>query len=185
MLKVKQRPLTVHDYNELTPEGPPYCQLIEGELHMSPSLNRYHQRIALNIGRILADYLDSHPIGEVHIAPLDVVLTDLNVFQPDILYVSNAHRAVLTDQNVKGAPDLVVEILSPQSAKHDLGVKRAIYARTGVEELWIVDPDVKRLMVYRLQDNAETPAATYNEKATFQSALFPNLTINTADLFKS
>ncbi len=183
MLKMKHRPLTVRDYREL-PEGPPHYQLIEGDLYMSPSPNRYHQHISRNIEFVLMKYLEAHPSGIVYHAPFDVELTDLNVYQPDIVFVRNAHRSILTDQGAGGAPDVVVEILSPRTSRFDLGVKREVYARTGVEELWIVDPDAKRLMVYRLQENADSPHATHGETATFTSPLFPGLTFLTTEFFR-
>ena len=182
MLSVKTRPLTVYDYRAV-PEGGPRYQLIEGEMHMAPAPNRYHQHISRNIEFILLKYLEKNPIGEVYDAPFDVVLTAINVYQPDILFVSNEHRAMLTDQGAEGAPDFVVEILSPKTAVLDKGTKLEVYARCGVPELWIVDPDLKRIQVYYLQKNATTPAATYNAKTKFRSALFPRLVFDTARIF--
>jgi len=177
------RPLTVHDYRAV-PEGGPRYQLIEGEMHLAPAPNRFHQHISRNIEFILLKYLEKHPIGEVYDAPFDVELTDINVYQPDIVFISDAHRSILTEQGAAGAPDFVVEILSPKTAEMDKGTKREVYSRCGVEELWIVDPDAKRIHVYRLQKNAVTPAATYGEKAKFKSPLFPGLTFDTVKIFK-
>jgi Uma2 family endonuclease len=120
----------------------------------------------------------------VYHAPFDVVLTDLNVFQPDILFVADKHAAILTTQGAEGAPDLVVEILSPRTAEQDVGPKRAIYARTGVEELWIIDPANRRVQVYRLQENADAPAATYGDQGTIETPLLPDLEVHTADVFR-
>src|SRR5688572_4981043 len=130
MLKTAPRPLTVHDYREL-PEGPPYYQLIEGDLEMSPAPNRTHQVILRNITFILFEYLQRKPAGEFYFAPFDVFLTELNVYQPDLVYISKDRSSILTDAGLEGAPDLAVEILSPKTAKLDKGVKRTIYARTG------------------------------------------------------
>ena len=150
---------------------------------MSPSPNRYHQDILFNIAYLLRQYLERNSIGKVYVAPFDVCLTDLNVYQPDIVFVSQRKFSILTDQGAEGAPDLVVEILSPRTAEMDKGIKREIYFRTGVKELWIVDPDSKGIAVYRLRENAETPAATYGENETFESELLPGLKIETSRIF--
>jgi len=113
-------PFTVADFQELG-EGPPYHQLIEGELFMSPSPNRYHQDIVRNLAFVLMRYLATHPEGVLYLAPMDVYLDDINVYEPDILFVSNARRDLLQDDGIHGAPDLVVEILSPSTARASSG----------------------------------------------------------------
>jgi Uma2 family endonuclease len=183
MLKSVPRPLTAHDYREL-PDGPPYFQLIEGEIYMSPSPNWFHQQILTNIARILLRYLDKKPIGEVYFAPFDTYLTDLNVYQPDLLFVSHKRKSVLKEDGVDGAPDFVVEILSPRTAKYDRGAKRDIYGRTGVQELWIVDPELKTMQVFRFAESTDAPVATYGIKQKFASPVFPGLSVSVADIFK-
>ncbi|MDR1282973.1 MAG: Uma2 family endonuclease [Opitutaceae bacterium] len=175
-------PVTRHDF-ALLPEGPPYSQLIEGDLYMAPSPNFFHQDIALNLGGILRNYLGKHPVGKAVIAPFDVYLSDLNVYEPDLLFVRKENLGIIKEHGVEGAPDLVIEILSPSTAKYDLGLKRAIYARTGVEELWIIDPARHTLALYRLGEDAATPVATFGKSQSFSSTLFPGLTIALADVF--
>ncbi len=92
--------------------------------------------------------------GQVYFAPFVVELTDINVLQPDLAYFDQSRQSFLTEQGASDPPNLVVEILSPKIAKYDREIKREIYARTGVEELWIVDPDVRLIQVFRLQENA-------------------------------
>lgn len=179
---VKSRPFTYHDYYSLPEHGPRY-QLVEGELHLNPTPNRFHQTISRNMMGSVFGYLRKNKIGIFYTAPFDVQLTDLNVYQPDIVYIKNEHRSLLTQQGLRGAPDFVVEILSPATAELDLGVKREIYARTGVEELWIVEPDARRIQVYRLQENRETPSVTHGENAAIESPLFPGLIFRTEEIF--
>lgn len=179
---VKSRPFTYHDYFALPEHGPRY-QLVEGELYMAPAPNRFHQTISRNIEGAILGYLKDHKIGILYHAPFDVQLTDLNVYQPDIIFVKNEHRSLLTKQGMRGAPDFVVEILSPATADLDLSLKREIYARTGVEELWIIEPDVKRIQVYRLQENRETPVVTHGEKGVIESSLFPGLVFQAEEIF--
>jgi Uma2 family endonuclease len=183
MLKSTPRPLTAHDYREL-PDAPPYYQLIEGELCMSPSPSWYHQQILTNIADLLLHNLRDNPIGKVYFAPLDTYLTDLNVYQPDLLFVSNARKSILAEDGVQGAPDFVVEILSPRTAKYDRGAKRDIYARTGDEELWLVYPELKSIQVYRFAESPDNPVATYNAKQTFTTLVFPGLNVSVADVLK-
>ena len=184
MLQTKSPLITRHYYQEM-PEGPPYFQVIEGPLVMSPSPNTFHQDVVVNLSYLLRRYLDRKPVGIVCVAPLDVYLSDVNVYQPDVIFISNARRSIVTERGIEGAPDLVVEILSPGTARYDRGSKRKIYARTGVKELWLVDPDVKAIQVYQLDRNAETPSATHGATAIFKSALLPGLRIKAAAVFKS
>jgi Uma2 family endonuclease len=182
MLQAQPRPLTVHDYRQL-PEGPPYYQLIEGNLYMAPSPDRLHQDILGNLYHILRNHLEKRPSGSVHLAPSDVQLTDLNVYQPDLYYVAKTRKTILTKQGACGAPNLVVEILSPKTAQLDSGVKREIYARSGVEEMWIVDPAVKKISVYRFDEAIDTPVGTYGVRQKFESPLFPGLKIELSRVF--
>jgi Uma2 family endonuclease len=182
MLSTQARPITRHEY-ALIPFGAPNYQLIEGDLVMAPSPNISHQDIAGRLYRMIGNFLDTHPLGRVFIAPADVHLSDLNVYQPDLLFVRKENHSIIEEHGIEGAPDLVVEILSKTSVKYDLGVKRTVYARTGVEELWIVDPAKRTLALYRLGENADTPAATYRAKQQFTSTLLPGLAIDLAAVF--
>ena len=183
MKAVAMEPLTVEDYR-LLPDGGPRYQLIEGDLFMAPAPNRYHQDISLNITLILGKYLERHPIGKLYAAPFDVYFDEINVHQPDLVFVSNKNRSILTHAGAEGAPDLVVEILSPKTAELDKKPKRRVFARSGVKEFWIIDPDAKVVHVYHLQKDSEHPAAVYSEKDSFASSQFPGLKIKGATLFK-
>ena len=183
MPSVKLAPLTVEDYRDLPETGPRY-QLIEGDLYMAPAPNRFHQDISINLEYILVEYLKKHPIGKVYHAPFDVYLTPINVFQPDILFIAKDNYRILTDVGAEGAPDLVVEILSPKTAKLDLEPKRHVYSKTGVREYWIVDPIKKTVAVYRLQEDPEKPIRVLGISDTYATAMFPGLTFPIADFFK-
>ena len=177
MLQVPRRPLTVAHYRSV-PEGGPRYQLINGDLIVAPAPNRLHQKVSRNLQYQISHYLEGNPIGELYDAPFDVQLSNIDVFQPDLVYVSRAHASILTAQGMNGAPDLVIEILSPSTAEHDLGAKREIYARTGVSELWIVDPVIRRLQRYLLQKDPERPSETYSEQAKVSTPLWPGLEID-------
>jgi Uma2 family endonuclease len=174
--------LTVQDYYEM-PEGGPHCQLIDGDIHMMPPPNRYHQSISVNIVAIIILFLRKKRIGRVFYAPIAVILSEVNAYEPDVVFVSNERKNILTDRGIEGAPDFVVEILSPGTARFDKGPKRTIYARTGVQEYWLVDPKKLEVHVFRLQEDSETAAAIYREGDKFTSPIFPGLTFDTAEIF--
>src|SRR6266567_3680061 len=101
MSQVKCRAMTVHDYKRVPETGPRY-QLVQGRFYMSPAPNRFHQQIVLNVAVILRNYLRANPVGEVYVSPFDVYLTDIDAYQPDVVFVSNANKAILTEQGAEG-----------------------------------------------------------------------------------
>jgi Uma2 family endonuclease len=175
-------PLTVEDYRLLPETGPRY-QLVEGDFFMAPAPNRYHQDILRNLFGMLFKYLEKHPIGIIYCAPFDVFLDEVNVHQPDLIFVSKKND-ILTAAGAEGAPDFVVEILSPKTAFLDKGGKLRVNARSGVKEYWIIDPQTKMIHVYFLPKNAVKPAFIYTEKDTFESPQFPGLKFKGRDIFK-
>lgn len=166
------------------PETGPRHQLILGELIMSPSPNRFHQDISRNLLVILANWLKANPIGVIYDAPFDVEFTKHDVFQPDILFVSNERKSILTQAGATGAPDLVVEILSPSTASVDRGVKKKQYAKSGVRELWIIDPVARTIEVFDLQRDMDRPGAVYSESDTITSACFPGWEGMVSEVFR-
>jgi Uma2 family endonuclease len=182
MLSTHARPITRHEYATI-PFGAPNYQLIEGDLIMAPSPGSFHQGISGKLHLLLGVFLQTHPLGHVFVAPLDVHLSDINIYQPDLLFIRRENAAIIEEHGIEGAPHLVVEILSKTTEKYDLGIKRSVYARTGVEEMWIVDPAQRTVALYRLAENPDTPAATYRPGQSFGSALLPGLTIEVSALF--
>jgi Uma2 family endonuclease len=159
-------------------------EIVDGEMLVSPSPKLLHQIICGRIAAALFRYLAEHPIGLLLLAPLDVILSDLDVLEPDLIFVLNEHRSILQDW-VQGAPDLVVEVLSPSTAANDRGPKLKAYARFGVPEYWIVDPDAYAIEVYRLSRQAYQLAQTFCEHETLSSILLPGFELPVADLFRS
>lgn len=182
-MPVADLPLLTVEHYQLLPENGPRYQLIEGDLYMAPAPNRYHQDISRNLEYILLDYLEKHPLGKLYDAPFDVYLDDNNVFQPDIVVVTNPRLDILTDAGAEGAPDFVVEILSPKTTHLDRGLKQRVYARKGVQELWIIAPVPRTIEVYYLAQNAAVPAQTYGENDRFDSPIFPGLQFDAAVIF--
>jgi Uma2 family endonuclease len=176
-------PLTVAEYRGLPETGPRY-QLIEGDLYMAPAPNRFHQDISRNLGVELANYLAAHPIGVLYQAPFDVYLTETDVFQPDLLIVLNENRRILTDAGAEGAPDLVVEILSAKTRQLDLVHKKRVYARMGIKELWMIDPDQGEVTVYRFDRDPADPVNKLSELEAISSPLLPGFRIALPVLFR-
>jgi Uma2 family endonuclease len=141
--------LTYDDFL-LFPDDGKRHELIDGEHYVTPSPNIRHQTILGNLHFLMRAWLEQHPVGRVFMAPLDVVFTQFDVVEPDLLFVSR-HRAadILTAKHVTGAPDIVVEIGSPSTRKRDETIKRRLYERSGVSEYWVVDPDLDVVRVYR------------------------------------
>jgi Uma2 family endonuclease len=177
------QPLTVAEYRNLPETGPRY-QLIEGDLYMAPAPNRFHHDISRNLLTTLVNYLSVHPIGVLYNAPFDVYLTDIDVFQPDLLIVLNENRRILTDAGAEGAPDFVVEILSPKTRHLDLVNKKRVYARIGVKELWIIDPDQEKIDVYHFDQDPSEPVAIVGGQQQIGSPLLPGLTIQIREIFR-
>jgi len=139
---------TVADYLNL-PDAGERVQLIAGEYVVNPSPSSSHQNAAMSLALSLAAHQRPRG-GYVAFAPLDVVLGDDTVVQPDLLVVVAARRSIVTAERVIGAPDLVVEILSPSTRKLDSVTKRDLYGKHGVREYWLVDPEAERVEVYVL-----------------------------------
>jgi Uma2 family endonuclease len=143
---IKTRPFsTVRDYMALPTEHG--VELIEGDLVMSPSPDASHQRLVRKLVVALDGYLKRKPIGEVFPSPMDVILSLHTVLQPDLVVVLRGRASVVKDR-IRGAPDLAIEILSAATSERDRLLKRELYARHGVREYWIVDPDARTIEVY-------------------------------------
>jgi len=162
-------------------------EIIDGEHYVTPSPNTRHQTISMNLTRVLLRYLEDHPQGRLFAAPFDVVLSDLDIVEPDLLYISQERAGVLTTQHVRGAPDLVVEILSPGTRKTDEVTKRKRYEHFGVREYWVVDPDLDAVKVYRRVDERFVRVAELSAEAgdALTTPLLPGLSVPLAEIFAS
>ncbi len=175
--------LTVEDYRA-TPDGTRY-QLIEGELYlMSPSPRFIHQAIIWNMVGLFSRYLEKQPVGQAFVAPFDVILSDNDVVQPDVFFVANARLKSVQEDGVHGAPDLVIEVLSPATAQLDKKQKRRVYARAGVKEMWLVDPSLLQIQRYDFARDTAKPVQLIEEDETFSTPLLPGLTLSAAEIFK-
>jgi Uma2 family endonuclease len=173
---------TVDEYMTVPPPERRF-QLLDGEMILVPSPNNKHQTISGILFIPLYQFVSQHSLGEVWYAPLDVVLSDHDVVQPDILFVSNERVGIVTEANIQGAPDLVVEILSPSTARYDLGYKRVLYSEKGVLEYWIVDPEAETIEVMAAGDRGLATHALYHRGDTLTSPLLEGLAIDLEQVF--
>src|SRR4029453_8617864 len=178
--------LTYDDFL-LFPDDGQRHELIDGEHYVTPSPIPRHQRISGNLYWLLGLFLEEHPVGEVFYAPVDVVLSQFDVVVPDLLYMSHEHaRQVMTQANVRGTPELVIEIGSPGTSKRDETIKLKLYERTGVLEYWIVDPKRDVIRVYRRVDDAFARAIELSLEAgdVLTTSLLPGLELPLRAVFK-
>ena len=160
-------------------------EIMDGEHFVTPAPTIKHQRLAANLQGRLWAYLNDRPIGEVFAAPCDVVLSDLDVVEPDLLYISRERTGILTADHVRGAPDLVVEILSPGTRRTDEVTKRRLYERFGVQEYWVVDPELDAIKVYRRVEGAFVRVEELSAEAggTLTTPLLPGFAVSLAAVF--
>ena len=173
--------VTYEDYCNM-PEDERY-EVIDGELIMVAAPRRVHQASSRNIGTPLDIYVKTNRLGEMYYAPTDVILSEVNVVQPDILFVSNARSHILAYEGIRGAPDLVIEILSPSTAQLDKVRKRELYARFRVPEYWQADADDLLVEVLTLAGEEYETAGIYGLGEMLVSPILPGLTLDVDDIF--
>ena len=178
--------LTYDDF-VLFPDDGKRHELIDGEHYVTPSPNTRHQQIAGDLFALIWTYLEAHPIGRVFVAPFDVVFSQFDVVEPDILYLSHDRATdVLTRANVQGAPDLVIEIGSPSTRRRDETIKRHLYERSGVSEYWVVDPELDIVRMYRREVEGFGRALERSLEAgdVLATALLPGLELPLSRIFR-
>jgi Uma2 family endonuclease len=174
--------ITYTDYRSLPETGPRY-QVLDGDLVMSPAPDTRHQRLVFRVARLLQQFVEQRRLGEVLPAPTDVVLSETNVLQPDVLFVARRNRKRIEEEAVVGPPDLCIEVLSPKSRHLDLGIKRRLYARFGVREYWVVDPGDQTITVHNLAADPTGPGTTYYMGDTQKSQMLSGWRLDVSALF--
>ena len=180
MLNVKPG-LTYADY--LNTSDDERYELLNGELILSPSPKEIHQYITGTLFLKLGAFVRESGLGRVYFAPFDVVLSDSNVVQPDILFISNERTEIITADNVRGAPDLVVEVLSPATAERDRTIKLDLYAQHGVKEYWMVDPDARTITVLLRREGGFGVAGIYGEGQALHSPTLAGFSVALEEIF--
>ncbi|HEV8581767.1 MAG TPA: Uma2 family endonuclease [Thermoanaerobaculia bacterium] len=178
--------LTYEDYLYFPEDGKRH-ELIDGEHYVTPAPNLKHQTTVVNLASDLHDFVRPRGLGKVWVAPVDVLLSDHDVVQPDLVFLSRDRLDLAADgANVKGAPDLPVEVLSPATRRLDSITKRHLYEKYEVPEYWLVDPELEIIQVYRLSEGTYRREAELSAEGEdiLTSPLFPGLEIPLTKIFE-
>jgi len=167
---------TYKDYTAIPEDGHRY-EVVNGVLYMSPSPNVWHQNIVGEIFAYLRDYVRANRLGRAFIAPLDVELSYGNVVQPDVFVLLNKHLDHITKSRIIGAPDLVVEVASPSTARHDLYAKLDTYTSARVPEYWVVNPEAQTVELLVLENDIYTSLGIFSGQATLPSRVLADLPV--------
>jgi Uma2 family endonuclease len=175
---------TYAEFARLPDDGNRY-EVIGGELHVTPAPTTLHQKIVTRIARRLEEFAELHGLGEVFVGPVDVLFAEGDYLEPDLVFVRRERLDVVSDRGLEGAPDLVVEVLSPTTASRDRRLKRERYAHFGVPEYWIVDPVAKRIEVHGAAGDASRRTHLTHQTLDWQPVTGgPTLTIDVARLLR-
>ena len=162
--EIHSNQLTYEDYLHFPDDGKRH-EIIDGDHYVTPAPKIKHQTIASNLTAALGSFVKERRLGLVLAAPTDVILSDNNVVQPDLLFVSTARASIVTEDNIRGAPDLVVEIISEFTRKKDEVTKRKLYERFGVQEYWVVDPELETVKIFRRKQQGYGRAVELSKEA--------------------
>ena len=163
-------------------------EIIDGVHYVTPSPNQRHQELVGRLYLSLGAFVEDRPErGRVFLSPFDVVFSFHDVVEPDLVYVAPGQLGILTAQNIRGTPAMVIEVLSPSTRKRDQNVKRLLYERTGVLEYWLVDPELAGVTIYRRAADGAFPMAatlTADGRHTLDSPLLPEWSLALSRLFR-
>lgn len=177
-----------HDDLLLFPDDGKRHEIIDGVHYVTPAPNRRHQQLVGRLYLRLATFLEANPaLGELYFAPFDVVLSHHDVVEPDLLFIAGTQMDILTDENVQGPPALVVEVLSKSTRKRDAQTKRRLFERTGVQEYWLVDPELDTVQVFRPAEGRLRRVAEFaaEDDHTLTTPLLPGWSLTLSDLFRT
>ena len=157
------------------------AELIDGQIYMMETPSRIHQKLVGQLSRLIGNYIESnHGSCEIYPAPFAVFIKkdDKNYVEPDISVICDKNK--LSDRGCEGAPDFIIEIVSPSSRRMDYYKKCALYAESGVREYWIVDPEKQRTMIYRYEDDAAPMIVPFEQDLAV--GIYNNFMINVSKL---
>ncbi len=180
-MSIVQPRLTYADLQDLPEDGKRY-ELLEGELVVSPAPTRKHQKVAWRVVTFL-DRAEIAGFGVGYAAPFEVYFDEYDSAQPDVLFVRKDRLDIIKEDRIEGAPDLVIEILSPSTRRRDLRVKLQLYARFGVPFYWIMDTETITVQPYELTEHGYAAQPLLHGDDILTSPLFPGITIRVGDLF--
>ena len=160
-------------------------ELLDGELIIMPAPSIAHQHVAMKLGTRLDTFVEEGNLGVVYSAPTDVVLSDTDVVQPDLLFISLERSHIITPANIQGAPDLIVEIRSDSTAERDGTLKRELYAEHDVKEYWLVDPEAMTIIVLLLGEGGYAEVAAHRMGQALTSPTLRGFSVDLDEIFRS
>ena len=173
--------LTYQDYAALPSDGRRY-ELHEGELSVTPKPGTRHQWIVGELFALLREHVNARGLGKVFVSPVDCILSDTTVVEPDVVYLDPTRAGLVSDRAIEGAPMLAVEVLSPSTARTDRSTKLQLYAKHRVPFYWIVEPDGPWIEAYVLTGDAFRLAAHLGDGESGTLPPFQDLTPSLAQL---
>ncbi len=151
---------------------------------MTPAPRPYHQRASMNLSLLLESFVRNHGLGQVYAAPIDVVFSDYDTTQPDLIFISHDRKNILAEYNVRGAPDLVVEILSPNTAEMDRRTKLRLYEKYGVREYWLVSPEAENIQILVLRGSKYELLGNFSGTQEVHSEVLDGFTCKASEVFQ-
>lgn len=174
--------LTYDEYC-LLPNDRNRYEILDGELSVTPAPATMHQTVLGNLHRVLANHVVANQLGKLFIAPTDLIVAPTTVVQPDLIFIGNDRRHIVTERAIEGSPTLVIEILSPTTHRTDRVTKAQLYAKYAVPHYWLIDPGQQTLEAYDLVTDHYNLVASVRNAEVFTPSLFPSLSIQLADLW--
>ena len=181
-MEVHEPPSTYAEYNLLPADAPRY-EILRGVGYLTPAPGTRHQMISANLEQLLYQYVRGHGLGSVYHAPLDVVLSETDVVQPDVIYIARERYGIIKSRGIFGVPDMVIEILSPASMQRDCQQKLALYTRSGISEYWIVGEENRSVDIWTSAETALDTRRVATGETLIQSQVMPGLQVSPAQLF--
>lgn len=174
--------LTYDEYRDLPNDRNRY-EILDGELSVTPAPSTKHQRISGRLYLTLAHHVLANQLGDIYAAPTDLILAPTTVVQPDLIFIANDRRGIVTERAIEGSPTLVVEILSVTTRRTDRQTKAQLYAKHAVPHYWLIDPDQQTFEVFELAGDQYNLVVTAQNAEPFNPTLFSGLAIPLADLW--
>lgn len=183
LIQQAERKITVKEFFEMELEEGYFYELINGNIVKKQAPSPAHQNVSMSLSRIMSSFIFDNKLGKLFAAPIDVFFDISNNTQPDLLFVKKERDFIITRNGIEGAPDFIVEILSPSTFKLDRTDKMELYLYFGVPEYWIVDPKNQSIEVYVLEDNRYKMAFFAIENGLIQSKILEGLSLEVSDVF--
>jgi Uma2 family endonuclease len=174
--------LTYKDYEALPADGRRY-EIHDGELSVTLAPSPRHQQVSGNLFFLLRRHVESRGLGMVLYAPIDCILSETTIVQPDLVYLAVDRLTAISGRGIEGPPTLVIEILSPSTSLIDRGTKRQLYSRYGVPCYWILDPDARTIEAFRLARGVYDLTARMEGAQPIAFAPLPELILDPAGVW--